>query len=326
MDDTKFSYETIVSLSGDENIHLFSCIKVLDSMTTSSIGFDQIASAHIQLMKQIQEHLSLEIHLADVTKINSEINEILTTDVFPLVSIRYRETTEEMRAMAKEQEQLMLNIYLKKNLEEDENIDQSIPVESLHNTFSEGIDTFAIKNKIEQNKLQIQQVSYFALRSLTSLLLMFIKSAEKNDPTFVQELLTLTIHLCDQIPMINFTASDSSPLIGKHWFQSLQPLTNYFHELSLSKNLIVANKSMKILLHFAIAKASFKDILTILRKLLFNKVHVYNVQRLFTRMNNCLIETLNTMPKKKQQQQNNNSDHNFEQDIDDDTVANETTG
>ncbi|CAF4751629.1 unnamed protein product [Rotaria sp. Silwood1] len=325
MDDTKFSYETIVSLSGDENIHLFSCIKVLDSMTTSSIGFDQIASAHIQLMKQIQEHLSLEIHLADVTKINSEINEILTTDVFPLVSIRYRETTEEMRAMVKEQEQLMLNIYLKKNLEEDENIDQSIPVESLHNTFSEGIDTFAIKNKIEQNKLQIQQVSYFALRSLTSLLLMFIKSAEKNDPTFVQELLTLTIHLCDQIPMINFTASDSSPLIGKHWFQSLQPLTNYFHELSLSKNLIVANKSMKILLNFAIAKASFKDILTILRKLLFNKVHVYNVQRLFTRMNNCLIETLNTMPKKKQQQQNNNSDHNFEQDIDDDTVANETT-
>jgi hypothetical protein len=334
--DTEFNYTTITSRSGNENIHLFSCIKALDGMTTSSIGFDQISNTHIQLIKHIQKDLSLLSHAADITKANSEINEILITDVFPSISARYRSAIEEILAIMKKQQQLTLNIVLKQKLEENENIDQSNSVES----FSDDIDTSAIEDtidnvdtqesdvaeqKLEQAKNQVQQATYFAIRSLTSLLLILIKSAEKNDPIFVQELLTLAIQLCNQMPMSCFKLSESSPIIDNHWFKSLQPLTNYINELSLSENVMMANKAMTILLSFSIAKASFKDILPILGKLIFNKVHVFNVRRLFIRLNNSLTKAFNKIEKKKQQQ-NNDSHDKLEQDTNEDKTSNETTG
>jgi hypothetical protein len=314
--DTEFNYDTIVSRSGNENIHLFSCINALDGMTTSSIGFDQISSTHIELIKQIQKHLSLLTHVADVTKINSEIDKILITNVFPPISARYRRTIEEIIAIMKKQQQLTLNIFLKQKLEENENIDQSISEESFHDRFFEDIDTFTIEDtisnvdteesnvaeqKLEQAK-HVQQVNHFAIQSLTSLLMILIKSVEKNDPTFVQQLLTLASQLCDQIPMHCFASSESSPIINNYWFKSLQPLTNYINELSLSKNLMVANKALEIQLNFSIAKESFKDILPILKKFIFSKVHIYNVRRLFVRLNNSLIKTLNKKAKKEQHQ------------------------
>ncbi|CAF1253616.1 unnamed protein product, partial [Rotaria sordida] len=338
-DNTEFNNDTIVSRSGDENIHLFSWIKALDDMATSSIGFDQIASTHIQLMKQIQKDLSLLTYKANIMKINSDINEILMTDVFPSISVRCRETIEEIIAIVKKQEQLTLNIFLKQKLEENGNSGQSISAESFHDTPSEDMDALDIddtidsddtqesnvdKQTIERAKFHAQQVSYFSIQSLTSLLIILIKSAEKNDPTFVQELLTLAIQLCDQIPMNSFRSSELSPIIDNHWFKSLQPLTNYINELSLSKNVMIANKAMKILLSFSIAKASFKDILPILGKLIFNKANVYNVRRLFIRLNHVLTKALNKIEKKKLQQQNNDPNDKFEQDTYDDIRSNET--
>jgi len=302
--DTEFSYDTIVSRSGNENIHLFSCVKALDGMTTSSIGFDQISITHIELIKQIQKHLSLSTYVADVTKINSEIDKILLTNVFPPISARYRRTIEEIITIMKKQQQLTLNISLKQKLEENENIDQSISEESFDDRFSEDIDTEesnVAEQKLEQAK-HVQQVNHFAIQSLTSLLMILIKSVEKNDPTFVQQLLTLANQLCDQIPMNCFASSESSPIINNYWFKSLQPLTNYINELSLSENLMVANKALEIQLNFSIAKESFKDILPILRKFIFSKVHIYNVRRLFVRLNNSLIKTLNKKAKKEQHQ------------------------
>jgi hypothetical protein len=302
--DTEFTYDTIVSRSGNENIHLFSCVKALDGMTTSSIGFDQISSTHIELIKQIQKHLSLPTHVADVTKINSEIDKILLTNVFPPILARYRRAIEEIITIMKKQQQLTLNISLKQKLEENENIDQSISEESFDDRFSEDIDTEesnVAEQKLEQVKY-LQQVNHFAIQSLTSLLMILIKSVEKNDPTFVQQLLTLAKQLCDQIPMNFFASSESSPIINKYWFKSLQPLTNYINELSLSENLMVANKALEIQLNFSIAKESFKDILPILRKFIFSKVHIYNVRCLFVRLNNSLIKTLNKKAKKEQHQ------------------------
>ncbi|CAF4634011.1 unnamed protein product [Rotaria sp. Silwood2] len=329
-DDTEFNYDNIASRGGDENIHLFSWIKALDGMTTSSIGFDQIASTHIQLIQKIQKDLSLLTHKADIMKINSDISEILMTDVFPSISGRCRETIEEIIAIVKKQEQLMLNIFLKQKLAENENVDQSISDESFHDAPSDDTidnddaqESNVDKQEIERAKFHARQVSYFSIQSLTSLLIILIKSAEKNDPIFVEELLTLAIQLCDQIPMNSFKLS---PVIDNHWFKLLQPLAHYINELSLSKNVMMANKAMKILLSFSIAKASFKDILPILRKFIFNKVHVYNVRRLFIRLNHVLIKALNKIEKKKQQQQNNDPDNKFEQDTHDNITLNETIG
>ncbi|CAF3581442.1 unnamed protein product [Rotaria sp. Silwood1] len=338
-DDTEFNYDTIASRSGDENIYLFSWIKNLDDMTTGSIGFDQIASTHIQLIKKIQKDLSLLTHKADMMKINSDINEILMTDVFPSISVRCRETIEEIIGIVKQQEQLALNIFLKQKLKENENIDESMSAESFHDTFSEDIDACNIddtidndnthesnvdKQEIEQAKFHSQQVSCFSIQSLTSLLIILIKSAEKNDPTIVQELLTLAIQLCDQIPINSFKSSELSPIIDNHWLESLKPLTSYINELSLSKNVMMANKAMKILLSFSIAKASFKDILPILGKLIFNKANVYDVRRLFIRLNHVLTKALNKIEKKKQQQNHDSNDDKFAQDTYDDITSNET--
>jgi hypothetical protein len=82
-------------------------------MTTSSIGFDQISRTHIELIKQIQKDLSLLSHVADITKVNSEINEILMKDVFPSISAHYRRAIEGIIAIMKKQQQLTLKIFLK---------------------------------------------------------------------------------------------------------------------------------------------------------------------------------------------------------------------
>lgn len=309
-DDTEFDHDVIISRSGNENIHLLSCIKTLDGITTSSIGFDQISRTHIELVKQIQKDLSLLSHVADITKVNSEIDEILNKDVFPSISARYKKVLEDIVNIMTKQQQLTLQICLKQKLKQDENIDELNSIESFDETLSddkqESNDT---EQKLEQTKFEVQQTTSFAIRSLTSLLLILIKSVEQNNPIFVEELLTLTTQLCDQIPMSCFKAFESPSIIDNYWFESLQPLISYINELSLLENVIMANKAMKILLSLSIAKASFKDILPILEKFVFNQVDIYNVRRLFIRLNNNLTKVLNKMGMTKQ-----------------DTTSNETTG
>ncbi|CAF5137585.1 unnamed protein product, partial [Rotaria sp. Silwood1] len=147
------------------------------------------------------------------------------TDIFPLIYVSCKDAIEEIIAIMKKQEQLMLNIFLKQNLEENENIDQSIPTDPFPETFSTDMDECNIDNtnesdddkqEMDQAKFNVQKVSYFSIQSLTSLLMILIKSAEKNDPTFVQELLTLAIQLCDQIPINSFISFKFSPIIDSY--------------------------------------------------------------------------------------------------------------
>ncbi|CAF3851773.1 unnamed protein product, partial [Rotaria sp. Silwood1] len=328
-DNVDINYDTITSRNGNENMHLLSSIKSSEDMTMNSIGFDQIASSHVELMKLFQRDLSLLTYKVDILQINSDINTILMTDIFPLIYVRCKDAIEEIIAIMKKQEQLMLNIFLKQNLEENENIDQSIPTDPFPETFSTDMDECNIDNtnesdddkqEMDQAKFNVQKVSYFSIQSLTSLLMILIKSAEKNDPTFIQELLTLAIQLCDRIPINSFTSFKFSPIIDSYWFKSLQPLTNYINELSLSQNVMIANKAMKILLSISIAKASFKDILPILRKLIFNKVNIYNARNLFIRLNHTMAKALNKMEKIKQQK-NNDSNNKFEEVINDNVTS-----
>ena len=52
---------------------------------------------------------------------------------------------------------------------------------------------------------------------------------------------------------------------------------NYLYQMIQS----FQNKSIKILLSFAIAKGSFKDILPLLSKLIFNTIDIYNAQGIY---------------------------------------------
>jgi hypothetical protein len=136
-----------------------------------------------------------------------------------------------------------------------------------------------------------QQLSYFAIQSLTSILLILIKSAEKNDPTIIHQILILTGQLCEQLPM-ECLSSENTLL-----FKSLEPLTNYINELSLSTDSILLKQIIQIRLSFSIAKGSFKDLLPLLNELIFNTTEIYNVQSLIIQMNNFLTETINEYEK-----------------------------
>ena len=66
--------------------------------------------------------------------------------------------------------------------------------------------------------------------------------------------------------------------INNSLFKSLEPLINYINELSLSTDLFISKQTIKILLSFSIAKGSFKDILYLLNKLIFNTNEIFYVQ------------------------------------------------
>ncbi|CAF0846196.1 unnamed protein product [Didymodactylos carnosus] len=125
--------------------------------------------------------------------------------------------------------------------------------------------------------------------------------------------------------------SELSPASDSLLFKSLKPLTNYINDLSSTKDLIIAKQAAIILWSFSIAKASFKDILLILSKLIFNTVDIYNAQGLFLQFNNGLTAAINEWEKQKEQLSDETaSDSDYQsdsnQDKDDDITSKETTG
>ena len=82
-------------------------------------------------------------------------------------------------------------------------------------------------------------------------------------------------------------------------FKSFEPIINDVHQLSSTTDLIISKQATKILLSFFIVKGSFKDILALLNKLIFNTTDTYNVQGLIIQLNNNLIEIINESEKEK---------------------------
>jgi len=128
------------------------------------------------------------------------------------------------------------------------------------------------------------QLSYFAIQSLISMLLILIKSAEKNDPTIVDQILSLTGQLCQQLPMKSLSS------MNQLLFKSFEPLTNYISQLS--KNSIFSKRTTEILLSLAVAKGSLKALLVLFNNLIFNTTETFNVQILLQQINNYLSKNL----------------------------------
>ena len=122
------------------------------------------------------------------------------------------------------------------------------------------------------------QLSFFAIQSLISILLILIKSAEKNDPTIIEQILLLTRQLTQQLPVRSLSSTNQM------LFKSIEPLTNYI--IQLSTNSLYTTQTIEILLHFALAKGSFKEILNLLKNLIFNTTNEFHLQDLCRKMNN----------------------------------------
>ncbi|CAF3666099.1 unnamed protein product [Rotaria socialis] len=286
--------ETILSIACKDDINFFLPLKSSGRNIIASdlnVGH-QIPNAHAESVKEIRNDLALLTELIEWQAMNTKINDILTSDVFTILSDQNKKLIADINDYLAYKQSL--EKCLMEKLKDDSNDNTSILAYSFVDYSSSHATSSSTKTedqKSQKAKYLSKQLSYLAIQSLTSILLVLIKSAEKNDPSIVHHILTLAGELCQQFPMKCLSPANI------FLFKSLKPLINYIHELSLTEDSIISKQATIILLAFSIAKGSFKDILSLLNKLIFNTTDIYNVQGLFIQLNNGLEETLNDAEK-----------------------------
>ncbi|CAF4891601.1 unnamed protein product [Rotaria sp. Silwood1] len=206
--------------------------------------------------------------------------------MFDYIATTNTNLQNSMQSIINKQEQLK-NSYSEK-LKDDEN--------EMNSIFSE---TLIDSEKILDEQ-QVKELSFFAVQSLITMLLMLLKSVHKSDSTIVHQMLNLTNQLVEQIPL-NCLSSDVYKR-SHNLFKSVKPLTDYCQELSIQTDIdpIAANQSIKILFHFSVMKASFKDILPLIRKLIFNTNDIFDIRKLLVKLNKHLTMTLDRFQKENQ--------------------------
>ena len=215
IDDTKLKSNLISSEDDGDDINFFVCPK---SMTENDDHHPILSSKKV-FTKKNQDQLFLLTKSITLEEIDTQINEILMKNVFIFIENCYKQTMQQIKDISENQKRLQISLTNK------------IQEEKLNNK-----SIFYNKDKKKENKSQ--QLSYFAIQSLISILLILIKSVEKNDPTIIHQILTLTNQLCEQIPMKSLSSTNNSNFL----FKSLKPLTNYINELSISNDSIISKQ------------------------------------------------------------------------------------
>ena len=272
---------------------------------------DIVRNDHQMAGSQIRDHLSQFTTTNELTEIDTELYKILTETVFPFVDKYYKEAIKEIKNTLERQVKLKRNLVsLLKEEESGKNL-----------TFGSNDNFISNENNNDREKKQLnnKKLSYIAIESLISILLTLIKSAEKHDSAVVNQILSLADQLCEQIPAKYLLFFNQDKLLLKH----LNPLVEYIEQLSLSSDSIVAKKTIKILLRFSIATGSFKGILPLLSKLVFDLSNTYDLKILFEQLNNCFTESVDQLEKQKQQK---TSSLYLDQEKDNDSTSKESTG
>jgi len=241
-----------------ENINFFFPLETDETTTndTESLFIDTIRNQIFRLTSS-----------NELEKLYTDINRIIIDEVFPSVKKSYEKTIEQIKLCLERQHQLYTSLT-NKFKQDDENqpfIDESI----------------------EDDNEQVS--SFFPIQSLTSILLILIQSAATTDSTIIQKIVTLTSQLCDKLPIrISWGVSDNIL-----FYQSFQPIRDFMNELSLRNDPNISIPVTKILLNLSIAQFSFKEILPLLAKLIFDTETIYDVRRLFIQLNKILTVTIN---------------------------------
>ena len=336
--DAELNSGTITTSNGKEDINLFLTVKAsISSSTGSSLQSDddrQVPRSERCSIKQIQNNLSLLTDTIKLTDLNMQIHELFVNDIFLFVVAHHNSAIEELKVIFTNEQQLRES--LTKKLADDQTTDRVIFPQRF--TLSFKVANAEVSGNRNSKEGQVQELSYFVIQSLTSMLLSLIKSTEKNDPAIIHQVLTLASQLCEQIPVKCLSTNDN--LLST----SLKPLTDYVYDLTLSKDSLVAKQALKVQLRFSIAQASFKDILPLLTYLIFITDDVFDVRSLFVQLNNDLIVVLDDYEKQKQQSTHltetdeddaqpapesdseSKCDHDGEQEKDKDTTSYQTAG
>ncbi|CAF4632699.1 unnamed protein product [Rotaria sp. Silwood1] len=292
--DMDFTFDSVISASDPDDILLSLYLK--NSCRTN----DSINNSDKRFVQQIQNYLSKLTHSNALNDIDSKIREILVENLRnPLIEY-LGEAMKDVETIWNLQNKLQESLL--NNMTNSSTVDQSIFVhrsidsssqEIKHPNSANANDKNEQSNIAKQNpQIQVQQISYFAIQSLLSILILLIQSIAKNDPTFEHQILTLTNQLCEQMPFKYLSSPIFMMSSSNFVLKSLKPLTNYINELSLSNDPTTAKQALQCLLSFAVAKGSFKDILNVLSKFIFNTNDIYYVQGLCIQLNDGLSEIL----------------------------------
>ncbi|CAF4618471.1 unnamed protein product, partial [Rotaria socialis] len=283
--------DEVSSTNETEDIHLFLPFNIVNEINKNSHSFhNQKSSNELSITKQtlinhIRNDISVFSNLSGVNEFNTGIAEIIKK-IFDYIETTNTTLRNSMQSTITKQKQLK-NSYVEK-LKDDENENTSIFSEILNNS-----------EKISDEQ-QAKELSFFAVQSFINILLVLLESVQKSDFTIVHQMLSLTIRLVEQIPL-NYLSSDVYKR-SHNLFKSLKPLINYMQQLSLQTDIdpIAANQSIEILFNFSTVKASFKDILPLIRKLIFNTNDIFDIRKLLIKLNKHLTMTIDRFEKEKQ--------------------------
>ncbi|CAF4898615.1 unnamed protein product [Rotaria sp. Silwood1] len=290
----------ILSNDRTEDVHLFLPLDVINSISQNSI---ELPITKQTLIKQIRADLSLLTNSTGLDEFNKEIAGIIQ-QIFDCIATTNTNLQNAIQSNIHKEQQLKKS-YAEK-LKDDENTTTSIFDQPFVDSSSEeniSNENQTNNNSIKQIRLhqfQAEQLSFFAVQSLISMLMMLMQSAQAYDSNIVHRMLILTNQLVEQIPL-NYLSPDVYKK-SSNLFKSLKPLVNYINESSIQTEIdpIAANQSITILLNFSIIKGSFKDILPLISKLLFNTTDIYDIRRLFIELNKDLTTMMNQFKKEKQ--------------------------
>jgi hypothetical protein len=275
-----------LSANETEDVHLFLPFNVINEINKNFISLpnqnssNELSITEETLINQIRNDISVFSNLSGVQEFNKKMSEIIKK-MFDSLATTNTSLQNSMQSIANKQKQLQ-NSYVEKLKDDEDEMTSSI--------FSETVS----------NEQHIKELSFFAVQSFITMLLMLLESVHKSDSTIVHQMLNLTNQLVEQIPLNSFSSDvykQSTDL-----FKSLKPLINYIKDLSIQTDInpIAANQSIKILLNFSVIKASFKDILPLIRKLIFNTNDIFDIKKLFIKLNKDLTMMIDRFEKEKQ--------------------------
>ena len=212
-DNTTITSDTILSSAGKDDISFFFPLKTSSDLAEFN-NDHQIPNSQTECIKQIRDYLFTLTNPIQWVNMDTEFKQFLENNVFPSVAELNKKVAEEINNRLAYKQQLQTSLMNKQKEDNYNNV--SIFAQSfIDSTWGNTTVTGDQKDK---------QLSYFAIQSLLSIILILIKSAEKNDPTIIHQILTLTGELCEQLP-VKCLSSQNSFL-----FKSLEPLTNYIQD------------------------------------------------------------------------------------------------
>lgn len=221
-----------------------------------------------------------------VRRIRQHIHELTKFDSWDQINKRVHQFIQDDLLIAVENEEQDNILAINESLSNRNEI-QSL-MESKMNTTDNRTQLDLYQSSNLDEKEREKQLSCFGIQSLLSILLLLIRATEKHDSIVIPQILNLSLQISQQLPLKSLSSSS----VGMNFIDSLKPLVDFIEELTKSEDQTVSKQARLVLLSFAIAKGSLKDLLPWLQLLISDRTNTYESAGIFRQFNYRLNEIL----------------------------------